>query len=162
MDRSRTLHARILSGSFILLLGSGLATATNLVYNIAVARFLGPTGYGHATAVYTLLVLISAATLSFQIVAAKVIAQQSSLEGKRAVYRSLHRAAWGCGILVAVFLLIFQRAIADYLNLPDSVLVALLALGAAFYVPLGTRRGYIQGACGFRSLATNLVLEGIV
>jgi O-antigen/teichoic acid export membrane protein len=76
MDQSRTLHARILSGSFILLLGSGLATATNLVYNIAVARFLGPTGYGHATAVYTLLVLISAATLSFQIVAAKVVAQQ--------------------------------------------------------------------------------------
>lgn len=162
VDSSRTLHSRLLSGSFVLLLGSGLATATNLAYNIAVARSLGPTGYGHATVVYTLLILISAATLSFQIVAAKVIAQQSSLEGKRAVYRSLHRAAWACGILVALLLLIFQRAIADYLNLPDSVLVALLAVGAAFYVPLGTRRGYIQGACGFRSLATNLVLEGIV
>jgi O-antigen/teichoic acid export membrane protein len=162
MDQSRTLHARILSGSFILLLGSGLATATNLVYNIAVARFLGPTGYGHATAVYTLLVLISAATLSFQIVAAKVVAQQDGGEQKHAVYRGLHRAAWGCGIVIALLLLLFRTPVANYLNLPTPLLVSLLAIGVAFYVPLGSRRGYMQGVCGFRSLATNLVLEGIV
>jgi len=162
MEGSRTLHARILSGSFILLLGSGLATATNLVYNIALARFLGPTGYGHATAVYTLLVLISAATLSFQIVAAKVVAQQSGVEEKHAVYRGLHRAAWGCGIVIALLLLLFRTPVANYLNLPTPLLVSLLAIGVAFYVPLGSRRGYMQGVCGFRSLATNLVLEGIV
>jgi O-antigen/teichoic acid export membrane protein len=162
IDPTKTLHARILSGSFVLLLGSGVATATNFVYNVAVARFLGPTGYGHATAVYTLLVLISAATLSFQIVAAKVVAQQGTLEQKDAVYRGFHRAAWACGVLVALLLLLFQKPIANYLNLPTPLLVALLAVGAAFYVPLGSRRGYIQGVCGFRSLATNLVLEGVV
>ena len=81
---SKTLRARVLSGSFILLSGSGLATGINLVYNIAVARFLGPTAFGHATAVYTLLILISAVTLSFQIVCVKVVAQQGSPEGKSA------------------------------------------------------------------------------
>lgn len=162
IEQSKTLHARILSGSFVLLLGSGLATATNFAYNMAVARFLGPTGYGHATAVYTLLILISAATLSFQIVSAKVVAQQESLEGKAAVYRGFHRAAWVCGIVVAMLLLLFRAPIASYLNLPSPILVALLAVGVAFYVPLGSRRGYIQGVCGFRSLATNLVLEGVV
>ncbi|HUB17718.1 MAG TPA: oligosaccharide flippase family protein [Acidobacteriaceae bacterium] len=155
------LHARIVSGSFVLLLGSGVATLTNFIYNVAVARFLGPAGYGHAAAVYTLLVLISAATLSFQIVAAKVVAQQPSLEAKRAVYRSVHRAAWTCGVLVAILLLLCQKPIAAYLNLPGPILVALLAAGAAFYVPLGARRGYMQGVCGFRALAINLVLEGI-
>ena len=155
------LHARIVSGSFVLLLGSGVATLTNFIYNVAVARFLGPAGYGHAAAVYTLLVLISAATLSFQIVAAKVVAQQPSLEAKRAVYRSVHRAAWTCGVLVAILLLLCQTPIAAYLNLPGPILVALLAAGTAFYVPLGARRGYMQGVCGFRALAINLVLEGI-
>jgi O-antigen/teichoic acid export membrane protein len=145
-----------------LLSASGLATAINLAYNIAVARFLGPTGFGHATAVYTLLILISAATLSFQIVSAKVVAQQSSLEGKSAVYRGFHKSAWACGITIALFLFLFQKAIADYLNLPSPGLVVLLAIGVAFYVPLGSRRGYIQGAYGFRRLATNLVLEGLV
>ena len=145
-----------------MLSASGLATAINFAYNIAVARFLGPTAFGHATAVYTLLILISAVTLSFQIVSAKVVAQQSSLEGKSAVYRGFHKSAWAGGIAVALLLLVFQRAIADYLNLPSPILVVLLAIGVAFYVPLGSRRGYIQGAYGFHRLATNLVLEGLV
>ena len=161
-QKPKALQARILSGSFVLLSGSGLATAINFAYNIAVARFLGPRGFGHATAVYTLLTLISAVTLSFQIISAKVVAQQKTLEGKYAGYRGFHHGAWICGIFVALLLLLFQRAIADYLNLPGPILVVLLAVGAAFYVPLGSRRGYLQGAFGFRRLATNLVLEGAV
>lgn len=152
----------MLSGSFVLLLGSGLATLTNFIYNIAIARFLGPSGYGHATAVYTLLILISAATLSFQIVSAKLIAQQETPEGQHAVYRAFHRASWICGLAVGAFLFLCRQPIANYLNLPDPYLVSLLAIGAAFYVPLGARRGYIQGVCGFRSLATNLTLEGVL
>ena len=162
IHKVKTLQARIVSGSVILLSGSGLTTAINLAYNIVIARFLGPNGFGHATAVYTILTLISAVTLSFQIVSAKVVAQQASPAEKAAAYRGFHRSAWGCGILVALVLLLFQRAIADYLNLPGPALVAILAIGAAFYVPLGCRRGYIQGIYGFRSLATNLVVEGVV
>jgi O-antigen/teichoic acid export membrane protein len=161
-QKPKALQARIVSGSLILLSGSGLATAINFAYNIAIARLLGPQGFGHATAVYTLLTLISAVTLAFQIISAKVVAQQGSDGGKSAVYRDLHRGAWGCGIAVALLLLLFQREIAGYLNLLSPVLVVLLSIGAAFYVPLGSRRGYIQGAYGFRSLATNLVLEGAV
>jgi O-antigen/teichoic acid export membrane protein len=158
--KTKSLHERIVSGSVVLLSGSGLTTAINLAYNIVVARFLGPKGFGHATVVYTILTLISAVTLSFQIVSAKVVAQQATAETKAAAYRGLHRAAWGCGVVVALSLLVFQRSIAEYLNLPSSTLVAILAIGAAFYVPLGSRRGYIQGTYGFRRLAANLVIEG--
>ena len=160
-EKTKTLQARIVSGSVVLLSGSVLTTAINLVYNIAVARFLGPRGFGQATVVYTILTLLSAVTLSFQITSAKLVAQQSAPEGKAAIYRGFHRGAWACGILAALILLLFQRAIADYLNLSSPILVALLAIGAAFYVPLGCRRGYIQGTYGFRRLATNLVVEGV-
>lgn len=142
--------------------GSGLTTAINLSYNIVLARFLGPSGFGHATAVYTILTLISAVTLSFQLMSAKMVAKQTTQEGKAAVYSTFHRGAWGCGILVSLMLLSFQTVIADYLNLPNSRLVAILAIGAALYVPLGSRRGYILGIYGFRRLAANLVLEGAV
>jgi O-antigen/teichoic acid export membrane protein len=158
--KSKTLQARIVSGSVVLLSGSTLTTAINLAYNIVVARFLGPKGFGQATVVYTILTLMSAVTLAFQIISAKVVAQQASPEGKSAVYRVFHRSAWACGILVALALFAFQKPVADYLNFSDSILVAILAVGIGFYVPLGTRRGYIQGTYGFRSLATNLVIEG--
>ena len=162
ISNSKTLHARALSGSFVLLLGSGFATAINFAYNIAIARSLGPTGFGQASAVYTLLILLLTVTLSFQIVSAKAVAQQGSPERKLDVHRSFHRSAWICGITVALLLLLFQRAIADFLNLPSPILIDLLAIGAAFYVPLGSQRGYLQGAYGFRRLAMNMVLEALV
>jgi len=139
-----------------------MTIATNLLYNIVVARYLGPKGFGQATVVYTLLTLLSAVTLSFQIVSSKLVAQQLTDEGRSAVYRAFHRAAWACGIFVGLVLLCFRSAISSYLNLPDPWLVALLAIGAAFYVPLGPRRGFIQGTYGFRGLAINLVVEGAV
>jgi O-antigen/teichoic acid export membrane protein len=157
---TKTLQARVVSESFILLAGSGLVTGINFAYNIAVARFLGPTAFGNASAVYTLLILISAVTLSFQIVAAKVVAQQGSARAQSAAYRGFHRSAWVCGIFLGLFLLLVRHVISHYLNLPDPILVVLLAIGVAFYVPLGSRRGYLQGSCAFRQLACNLVLEG--
>ena len=158
----KTLQARIVSGSLVLLSGSGLNTAINLVYNIEIARALGPVGFGHATVIYTILVLLSALTLSLQIIAAKMVAQQSSPASKAAVYRLIHRSSAACGIVVALGLVLFQGAISRYLNLPDPNLVGLIAIGAAFYIPLGARRGYIQGTCGFQKLATNLVIEQVV
>lgn len=146
----------------MLLAGSGSVTAINFLYNIAVARSLGPSGFGHVSAVCTLLILISAVTLSFQIVSAKIVAQQESLPAKRTAYRGLHRRAWASGLVAGLFLLVFRSAISAYLNLPDAVAVALMAVGAAFYVPLGSRRGYLQGACRFRHLALNVVAEGVV
>jgi O-antigen/teichoic acid export membrane protein len=162
VPRRKTLQARIVSGSVVLLSGSGLNTAINLAYNIVVARFLGPKGFGHATVIYTILVLLSAATLAIQIIATKMIAQQESAAAKSSIYRFFHRAAWICGVVVALSLVAFQGGIADYLNLPAASLVSIIAIGAAFYVPLGARRGFIQGTYGFRNLAANLVTEQAV
>ena len=160
--KAHTLRQRLVSGSVILLSASGVTTAINLAYNVVVARYLGPQGFGQATAVYTLLIILSAITLSFQIVSTKAVAQQNSIEAKAAVYCDLHRSAWACGLLIALIIYLFRGAIATYLQLPDTLLLALLAIGTAFYVPLGSRRGYVQGTYGFRQLALNLAIEGAV
>jgi O-antigen/teichoic acid export membrane protein len=59
------LRGRIVRGSAILLLSTGLVAATNLLYNILLARMLGASSFGHASALYTLLMLVTAVTLSF-------------------------------------------------------------------------------------------------
>jgi hypothetical protein len=63
----RSLRDTILSGSMTLLIGSALVSAINLVYNILIARSLGAAGFGHAVSIYTVLMLLSAVTLSFQL-----------------------------------------------------------------------------------------------
>jgi Mg2+/Co2+ transporter CorB len=69
--RTRGLKSQLLGGVITLLAGSGLVGVANLAYNVVAARLLGPTGFANATAVYTLLMLLSCITLAFQVVCAK-------------------------------------------------------------------------------------------
>jgi O-antigen/teichoic acid export membrane protein len=158
----KILRLQIVSGSLLLLGGSGLASAANLVYNLTIARMLGPTGFAHATAVYTLLMLMSAITLSVQIVCTKLVANHGPIEEKAAVYSGLHRRAWRIGLGIGLLLILARQMVASYLNLPSPFLIVLLAIGTAFYIPLGARRGCIQGTYAFGRLAINLILEGLV
>ena len=145
-----------------MLAGSGLVGVANLVYNVVTARMLGPTGFAHVTAVYTLLMLVSAITLSFQAVCAKYVASHESYEDKEAIFSSLHLKSWMAAVGLGLLLFLFNRVLAKYLNLPDQELISLLAVGTAFYIPLGVRRGYIQGVHAFTSLAANFMVEGLV
>lgn len=161
-EPGKTLKSQLLGGSLTLLAGSGLVGVTNLVYNVVTARLLGPTGFAHATAVYTILMLMSCVTLAFQVVSAKYVAKGTTPLDRATVFASLHRRSWVAGIVIGLLLFLCERPLTAYLNLPDPLLISLLALGTAFYVPLGVRRGYIQGVHAFRPLALNFMLEGIV
>ena len=105
--------------------------------------------------------LASAITLSFQVVCAKYVASRETETEKGAIFARLHLQAWMAGIAIGVLLFLFNHALNHYLNLPSPGLITLLALGTAFYIPLGVRRGYIQGIQAFRSLALNFMLEGL-
>src|SRR5579862_4137915 len=96
--QAKALRQKLLGGSLTLLAGSGLVGVTNLVYNVATARLLGPTGFAHATAVYTLLMLASAITLSFQVVCAKYVATSKTEEEKATVFAGLHLRSWLAGV----------------------------------------------------------------
>ena len=156
------LRARLLSGSMIMLVSSGLVGATNFIYNIAIARILGAAQFGHATAIYTLLMLLSSLTLAFQIVCSKFVAKNLDMAAKVAVYKKLHRLSWETSIAIGVLIIASSSAISSYLNLPDRNYVILLGLGTAIYIPVGVRRGLMQGAYDFRRLAENFVLEVVV
>ena len=161
-QRSQGTQGRIVSGSLTLLIGSGLVSLLNLVYNVGVARLLGPVAFGETAAVYTLLMLISCITLSFQLVCAKFVAKNETAGAKAAVYMGLRRRAWIFGMAIASLLILASEPVAAYLNLRSPTLVILLAIGIAFYIPLGVRRGGMQGIYAFRRLAGNFLIEGIV
>ena len=156
-----TPRARLLSGSAILLAALCILTITNFGYNIAVARILGPASYGHTTAVYTLLVLTSAVTLSIQILTAKIVAQRPTADLQTLAYREFHRWGWAAGIFVSSLLLLLRHVITGYLNIPTPLLIIILAVGTTFYVPLGARRGYLLGTCSFPHFGSSLVLEAL-
>lgn len=158
----RDLRRGVLSGSAIMLVSSVFVGVVNLLYNFTVAHKLGAGQFGHASAIYTVLMLLSSVTLSFQLLCSKFVARSESESERIAIYNLLHRRSWLGGVGVGVVLLSASSAISHYLNLPSPLLVRVLAIGTVFYVPLGTRRGFMQGTYDFFPLAVNFSLEALV
>lgn len=157
-----TLRSNVLSGSVVMLFSSGFVGLLNLLYNLAVAHALGASGFGHASAVYTVLMLLSSVQLSFQLLCSKFVARNATLPGKIAVYHHLLRRAWICAIGIGIALLFSRSLVSNYLNLPTHNYIVMLSVGAVFFIPLGVRRGLMQGLCDFRRLAFTFILEAVV
>jgi O-antigen/teichoic acid export membrane protein len=156
------LRARVLGGGFIMLFSSAFVGAMNLLYNLAIARGLGAERFGHASAVYTVLMLLSSATLSFQILCSKFVAKNESLSAKVGIYRFLHRRSWIFAFGITSCLLLGSSLVSEYLNLPTQNYVLMLCVGLLFYIPLGVRRGFMLGMFNFRHLALNFALEVVI
>jgi O-antigen/teichoic acid export membrane protein len=151
--------ALLLSGSLALLFGSALVTVLNFGFNVSMARMLGPALFGHVSAMVTLFMLCSAITLSFQLVCAKFVARAATDGAKAAAARHFRMRAWVAGLVLGAIAAVFHEPIRDFLRLPSGSLVIILAFGLAFYIPLGVKRGALQGLCKFRQLSWNFVVE---
>lgn len=156
------LRRKVLSGSAIMLASSVFVGGMNLIYNFVVAHKLGADQFGHASVVYTLLMLLSSVTLTFQLVCSKFVARSDSTAEKISIYHLLHRWSWAGGLVLGTLLALASGVISGYLNLPARNLILLLAASTIFYVPLGVRRGFMQGTYDFRPLALNFSLEVVV
>ena len=135
----RDLRLRVLSGSAIMLVSSAFVGVVNLIYNFAVAHELGADKFGHASVVYTVLMLLSSVTLSFQLLCSKFVARSESPAERTAIYRLLHRRSWMGGLGIGIVLASSSSVIAQYLNLPSPLLVRVLAIGTADRTAIFTR-----------------------
>lgn len=159
---SRSAQAKILGGSVIMLIGSIFVSLANFGYNIGVARLLGPADFSHAAAAVTILMLVSAITLAFQLVCTKLVAKSESVETKAAIFQQLHRKSWWIGLGLGVAMLLASSVLSSYLRLSSPWVIILLAIGLTIYIPLGVKRGGLQGTCRFRGLAWNMAAEAVV
>ena len=59
-------------------------------------------------------------------------------------------------------MLLASSVLTAYLRLSSPWIIILLAVGLTIYVPLGVKRGGLQGTCRFRGLSWNMAAEAIV
>jgi O-antigen/teichoic acid export membrane protein len=159
LPESPGVRSHVVKGSAILLLSTGLVAGSNLLYNIGIARMLGAAGFGHASALYTLLMLTSALTLSFQLVTSKFIARTNDADVRAQIYAKMLKRAWQVGLATGAVLAVSSGYLQTYFNLPEQHDLVMLGIAAGVYIPLGVRRGRMQGDYDFRGLAINVVVE---
>ena len=152
-------HALVLTGSLVMLFSSTTVSGINFATNVVMARLLGPSMFGQVAVATTLLMMASCITLAFQMVCAKFVARNETQGGKVAVYRGLLKNSWLVSLSLGLALFLAQGPVSRYLNVPGSILIAILAVGIAFYAPVGVRRGAMQGLCLFPRLSANLIVE---
>jgi O-antigen/teichoic acid export membrane protein len=153
---------KVFTGGVVMLAGSVLVSLANFGYNIGIAHLLGPEDFSQAAAAVTLLMLASCINLACQLVTAKLIAKTRVPAERAAAYQLLMRRAWLVGFGLSAIFVAASRWIASYLRMPSPLLVVLLGLGMLFYIPLGVRRGGMQGTCQFLRLSLNLAAEAFV
>ncbi|HSM85546.1 MAG TPA: oligosaccharide flippase family protein [Candidatus Limnocylindrales bacterium] len=155
----RSAHSLVLGGSIIMLVSSTAVSGINFGSNVVMARLLGPAGFGQVAVATTMLMLASSVTLSFQLVCAKFVARNQDVPAKSAVFHSLLRKSWVFSLALGALLVVARHPLASYLNLPDKRILLLLAIGIAFYAPVGVRRGGMQGLCSFGRLSGSFLVE---
>ena len=157
----RESKSRVLNGSIIMFISTSLVAVLNFTFNVVMARFMGPAEFGQITAVVTILMLASAISLSFQLVCAKFVARNEAIPEKVSIFQSLLSKAWVVSAGVGGAFILLQKPAAAYLHMPDSWVLAVLAIGISAYVPLGVRRGGMQGTCSFIRLSTHFIIEAV-
>ena len=59
-------------------------------------------------------------------------------------------------------MLLSASVLTQYLRLSSSSIITILAIGLAIYIPLGVKRGGLQGTCRFRGLSLNMAAEAVI
>lgn len=138
--------------------------AANFLFNSVAARALGPAHYGSLAAVVAILYVASPVFVSMQTVASR-LTTTLSLEGQPERIRGLLRfytlRIAGVFVLLALVFVLLSGALAEFLNVPSPLSVAILAGAFVTSVFTHMQRGVLQGSREFGRYALSQVAEAV-
>lgn len=154
----KTGSTGLLGGSALLLVTLNLANALHFVFHIAMARMLGPAGYGALAALLAILYVLNVFAESVQTVVARYASREPA-PGR--LHDLLRRALRKGGRATVAMLLLYLAAavpLGRWLRIPYP-LMALFALSLVGVGLLPIHRGALQGRKRFGGLGLNMIWE---
>ncbi|MEA2604350.1 MAG: hypothetical protein QOF89_5342 [Acidobacteriota bacterium] len=158
MKAGRPLATGLLGGSALLLVTLNVANALHFGFHIAMARMLGPAGYGALSALLAILYVLNVFAESVQTILARYASREPD-PGR--LHDLLRRALRKGGRATLALLAIFLAAavpLGIWLRLPYPLL-ALFSLSMIGVGLLPIHRGALQGWKRFRALGENMIWE---
>jgi len=133
------------------------------VYHFAVGRLVGPAAYSVVAAAVGAASLLTLPALVLQLIAVRftsVAAARGQLGPVRRLVRLLSGLSLGMGVPIAVVMLLAGPGLAQFLQLRDRTVIALLSFIALLAMLVSANRGVLQGLRRFTALSANLVVDG--
>ncbi len=154
----------IFSGAGVLVVATIIANVFNLLFNIYLGNRLSLEEFGVITALNTLVYLISIVVSAY---GTTIVHQVAHLVGRMSQFAgfSYFKKIRAYGFLIAIaaaaLWLFLTPAIANYLHISNSLLVASFAPAIIAVLLASVNRGYLHGSLFFKSIAIIVLVEVI-
>ena len=158
MKLSRLSKTGLLGGSALLLVTLNLASALHFAFHIAMARLLGPAGYGAVAALLAILYVLNVFAESVQTVLARYTAHEPDPGRLHDLLRRGLRKGGRATLALAVLYLAAAIPLGRWLRIPFP-LMALFGLSLVGVGLLPVLRGVLQGRKRFGALGINMIWE---
>jgi O-antigen/teichoic acid export membrane protein len=155
---SRLLPAGLLGGSALLLVTLNLASALHFAFHVAMARLLGPAGYGAVAALLAILYVLNVFAESVQTVLARYAAHEPDPGRLHDLLRRGLRKGGRATLALAAAYLLAAVPLGRWLRIPYP-LMALFGLSLVGVGLLPVHRGALQGWKRFGGLGMNFIWE---
>jgi O-antigen/teichoic acid export membrane protein len=152
------LPGGLLGGSALLLVTLNLASALHFVFHIAMARLLGPAGYGAVAALLAILYVLNVFAESVQTVLARYTAHEPDPGRLHDLLRRGLRKGGRAMLALAAVYLLAALPLGRWLRIPYPLL-ALFGLSLVGVGLLPVHRGALQGWKRFGGLGMNMIWE---
>lgn len=154
----------LVRGSFILFVMIGIYNLLNYIFQMSMARFLGPGDYSILAVLMSIVYVFSIPSESIQTVITKYASvfntQKKYGKIKDLLLRSIRKGSYFALIIFIIYVLI-SFFVAEFLNI-DVWLIIITGLFIFIVFLLPVTRGVLQGRKKFTSLGLNLVLESLI
>ena len=142
----------------LFIMSAMLVNGGNYLYNLILGRFLGPEKFADAAILVTLLLVLSFAAMTFQLVTAKF-----SVIFEDSVYQSfiatIYKSASIVGVVLGTLIVLFSSELQVLFKTTSSSMFVVFGIGIPFYFLMSVNRGVFQGQKKLISLSVTYQLE---
>ncbi|MFY9825638.1 MAG: oligosaccharide flippase family protein [Thermoanaerobaculia bacterium] len=148
----------LLGGSVLLLVTLNVANALHFAFHIAMARMLGPAGYGALSALLAILYVLNVFAESVQTILARYASREPDPGRLHDLLRRALRKGGRATLAMTAVFLVAAAPLGRWLRIPYP-LMALFSLSMIGVSLLPIHRGALQGWKRFRALGENMIWE---
>ena len=142
----------------LFMMSAMLVNGGNYLYNLILGRFLGPEKFADAAILVTLLLVLSFAAMTFQLVTAKfsVIFEDSVYQ---TFIATIFKSASIVGVVLGITIVLLSSELQVLFKTTSSSMFIVFGIGIPFYFLMSVNRGVFQGQKKLISLSVTYQLE---
>lgn len=158
MQITTLLKSKKITSEQLFMLSVLAVNGGNYLYNLILGRLLGPEQFADAAVLITLLLMLSFAAMTFQLVTAKfsVLFEHQLF---KIFIAKVYKNAFVVGLLLGVLTVLFAPQLQSLFNTSSSSMFVIFGCGIPLYFLMSVNRGVFQGKKAFKPLSITYQFE---